>query len=129
MEYEVNNATRGGDCWAGAASWDSSVVAHVFMVARPVAKSGRQASRAYHPIKRIDSGLFRLYPTSVVDQRGRIERYWTVKELAEFSQESEMVWRKRIRSRQITHCRFGSNVRVPQSALDEWMKLRTVQHE
>jgi hypothetical protein len=54
------------------------------------------------------------------------EEHYSIPELAQMTGESEAAWRRRIRLRQITYVKCGSNVRVSHSDFRHWLELRTV---
>lgn len=51
---------------------------------------------------------------------------YSVPELAEATNESVAVWRKRIWRREIEHVKCGRNVRVLRSTLEQWLLDRMV---
>ena len=53
--------------------------------------------------------------------------YHSIAELAQITNESVAVWRKRIFFRQIAYTKCGKNVRVSHQTLQDWLRARTVQ--
>jgi hypothetical protein len=52
--------------------------------------------------------------------------YYSIPQLAGFTNESEAVWRKRILGRRIPYTKLGRNVRVSRAVLELWLESRTV---
>jgi hypothetical protein len=60
---------------------------------------------------------------------GSKQGFYSVPELAEITNESVAVWRKRILFRHIGYIKCGKNVRVSRHELESWINSRTVASE
>jgi len=58
--------------------------------------------------------------------RNNQDKLYSLPTCAEITNESVAVWRKRVFWRRIDYVKCGRNVRIPESALLEWIKQRTV---